>query len=102
MRLLSVANLRWVVRHRAWTPYYLKRYWRFAWFKLRHPPGITQGFVFLGKHLEIVARRGHGPIILGPWGDLGDQTPLRAPASTLPLRDKGVFARDVTGNCYPH
>ena len=29
MRLLSLGNLRWVIRHRAWTPWYLVRYWRF-------------------------------------------------------------------------
>ncbi|NIK57893.1 acyltransferase [Kribbella shirazensis] len=100
MRLLSVANLRWVVRHRAWTPYYLKRYWRFAWFKLRHPQVITEGFVFLGKHLEIVARPGHGRIILGKWVHLGDETRLRAHEGTLRIGDKVVFARDVTVNCY--
>ena len=100
MRLLSVANLRWVVRHRAWTPYYLKRYWRFAWFKLRHPQVITEGFVFLGKNLEIVARRGHGRIILGKWVHLGDETRLRAHEGTLRIGDKVVFAREVTVNCY--
>lgn len=100
MRLLSVANLRWVVRHRAWTPYYLKRYWRFAWFRLRHPQVITEGFVFLGKHLEIQARRGHGRIILGRWVHLGDETRLRAHEGTLRIGDKVVFARDVTVNCY--
>ena len=100
MRLLSVANLRWVVRHRAWTPYYLKRYWRFAWFKLRHPQVITEGFVFLGKHLEIVARPGHGRIVLGKWVHLGDETRLRAHEGTLRIGDKVVFARDVTVNCY--
>jgi acetyltransferase-like isoleucine patch superfamily enzyme len=100
MRLLSVANLRWVVHHRAWTPYYLKRYWRFAWFKLRHPHVITEGFVFLGKHLEIVARPGHGRIILGKWVHLGDETRLRAHEGTLRIGDKVVFARDVTVNCY--
>ena len=100
MRLLTAANLGWVVRHRAWTPYYLKRYWRFAWFKLRHPQVITEGFVFLGKHLEIVARRGHGRIILGKWVHLGDETRLRAHEGTLRIGDKVVFARDVTVNCY--
>ena len=100
MRLLTAANLRWVVRHRAWTPYYLKRYWRFAWFKLRHPQVITEGFVFLGKHLEIVARPGHGRIILGKWVHLGDETRLRAHEGTLRIGDKVVFARDVTVNCY--
>jgi acetyltransferase-like isoleucine patch superfamily enzyme len=100
MRLLSVENLRWVVRHRAWTPYYLKRYWRFAWFKLRHPQVITEGFVFLGKKLEIVARPGHGRIVLGKWVHLGDETRLRAHEGTLRIGDKVVFARDVTVNCY--
>jgi len=100
MRLLTAANLRWVVRHRAWTPYYLKRYWRFAWFKLRHPQVITEGFVFLGKKLEVVARPGHGRIILGKWVHLGDETRLRAHEGTLRIGEKVVFARDVTVNCY--
>ncbi|MEU8225731.1 acyltransferase [Kribbella sp. NPDC048915] len=100
MRLLTVANLRWVVRHRAWTPYYLKRYWRFAWFRLRHPQVITEGFVFLGKRLEIVARPGHGRIVLGKWVHLGDETRLRAHEGTLRIGDKVVFARDVTVNTY--
>jgi acetyltransferase-like isoleucine patch superfamily enzyme len=100
MRLLTAANLRWVVRHRAWTPYYLKRYWRFAWFKVRHPHVITEGFVFLGKKLEIVARPGHGRLILGKWVHLGDETRLRAHEGTLRIGDKVVFARDVTVNCY--
>ena len=100
MRLLTAANLRWVVRHRAWTPYYLKRYWRFAWFKLRHRQVITEGFVFLGKNLEVVARPGHGRIILGKWVHLGDETRLRAHEGTLRIGDKVVFARDVTVNCY--
>jgi acetyltransferase-like isoleucine patch superfamily enzyme len=100
MRLLTAANLRWVIRNRAWTPYYLKRYWRFAWFKLRHPQVITEGFVFLGKNLEIVARPGHGRLILGKWVHLGDETRLRAHEGTLRIGDKVVFARDVTVNCY--
>ena len=100
MRLLSVANLRWVVRHRAWTPYYLKRYWRFAVFKLRHRHVITEGFVFLGKKLEIVARPGHGRLILGKWVHLGDETRLRAHEGTLRIGDKSVLGRDDTINCH--
>jgi len=100
MRLLTAANLRWVVRHRAWTPYYLKRYWRFAWFQLRHPQVITEGFVFLGKNVEVVTRPGHGRLILGRWVHLGDETRLRAHEGTLRIGDKVVFAREVTVNCY--
>jgi acetyltransferase-like isoleucine patch superfamily enzyme len=100
MRLLTLANLRWVLRHRAWTPYYLKRYWRFAVFRLRHPDVVTEGFVFLGKNLEIAVRRGHGRLVLGRWVHLGDSTRLRAHEGTLRIGDKVVFASDVTVNCY--
>ncbi len=61
---------------------------------------ITEGFVFLGKKLEIVARPGHGRLILGKWVHLGDETRLRAHEGTLRIGDKVVFARDVTVNCY--
>lgn len=92
--------VRWVFRHRAWTPYYLKRYWRFAMLRLRHPEVITEGFVFLGKDVEICVRRGHGRLILGRWVHLGDHTRLRAHEGTLRIGDKVVFASDVRVNCY--
>lgn len=100
MRLLTAANLRWVLRHRAWTPYYLKRYWRFAVFRLRHPQVVLEGFVFLGKKIEVTARPGHGRLVIGKWVHLGDSTRLRAHEGTLRIGDKVVFARDVTVNCY--
>src|SRR5690625_6056096 len=56
--LLSL--LRWVIRNRAWTPFYLVRYWRFAVLKLRHRDVITEGFVLLGKHVDIDVRPGYG------------------------------------------
>jgi len=100
MRMLSTENLRWVLRHRAWTPYYLKRYWRFALFRLRHPEVVTEGLVFLGKDVEICVRKGYGRLVLGKWVHLGDNTRLRAHEGTLRIGDKVVFAREVTVNCY--
>jgi hypothetical protein len=49
--------LRWVVRHRAWTPWYLVRYWRFFVWRLRNRHIVTEGFVFLGKNVELYAAR---------------------------------------------
>jgi acetyltransferase-like isoleucine patch superfamily enzyme len=98
--LLSPASLRWVVRHRAWTPYHLVRYWRFLRLKLRHPDVVTEGFVFLGKRVELHARRGYGRIVLGRWVHLGDLNRLRAHEGTLRIGDKCVFGRDNTVNCY--
>jgi acetyltransferase-like isoleucine patch superfamily enzyme len=93
-------DLRWVVRHRAWTPYHLKRYWRFALFRLRHRHVVTDGFVFLGRNVEIYARKGFGHVVLGRWVHLGDNTKLRCHEGTLRVGDKCVFGSDNTVNCY--
>lgn len=52
-RFLTVASLRWVIAHRAWTPFYLVRYWRFLVFRLRNPHIVTSEFVFLGRRVEV-------------------------------------------------
>ncbi|HET7174138.1 MAG TPA: acyltransferase [Nocardioidaceae bacterium] len=95
-----LGSLRWVVRHRAWTPYHLVRYWRFALFKLRHPNVRTEGLVFLGRRVEVSVRRGYGRVVLGRWVHLGEDTRLRCHEGTLRIGDKSVFGRDSTVNCY--
>lgn len=99
-RFLTLGSLRWIVRHRAWTPWYLLRYWRFAVFKLRNPHIITQGFVFLGKRVEVYARPGYGRLILGRWVHLGTGNSLRCHEGTLRIGDKVVFGKDNTVNAY--
>lgn len=99
-RLLTVASLRWVVRHGAWTPWYLVRYWRFFVFRLRNPHVITRGMVFMDRGVEVYARRGYGRIILGRWVHLGSGTALRCHEGTLSVGDKSVFGRRVSINCY--
>jgi len=75
-------------------------YWRFFWFKLRNPHVITEGFVFIGKRVELYARPGYGRLILGRWVHIGDENRLRAHEGTLRVGDKCVFGRDNTMNCY--
>lgn len=99
-RLLTAENLRWVVRHRAWTPYYLVRYARFAWFRLRNPHVVTEGMVFLGRRVEIEARRGYGRLVIGRWVHFGDDNRVRCHEGSLRIGDKCVFGRDSTVNCY--
>ncbi|HEX6338726.1 MAG TPA: acyltransferase [Jiangellaceae bacterium] len=99
-RYLTVENLRWVVRHRAWTPYYLVRYWRLFLLRLRHPEVVTEGLVFLGRRVEVGGRPGYGRVVLGKWVHLGDGTALRAHEGTLRIGDKVVFGRHNTVNCY--
>lgn len=99
-RVLSLAALRWVVAHRAWTPYYLLRYWRFLCLRLRHPDVVTEGFVFLGKRVELETRPGFGRIVLGRWVHIGDRNRLRAHNGTLRLGDKVVLGSDNVVNAH--
>lgn len=99
-RFLTWASLRWVVRHRAFTPFYLVRYWRFWIFRLRNPHIITEGFVFLGRHVEVYARRGYGRLIIGRWVHIGSGNAIRCHEGSLRIGDKCVFGKDNTVNCY--
>jgi acetyltransferase-like isoleucine patch superfamily enzyme len=99
-RFVTLASLRWIIRHRAYTPWYLVRYWRFLIFKLLNPHVITRGLVFMDRGVEIRARPGYGRMILGRWIHLGVDTALRCHEGTLSIGDKSVFGRDVSINCY--
>lgn len=99
-RFLTPQSLAWVVRNRAVTPWYLARYYRFAMLKLRHPEVVTEGFVFLGKNVELRARPGYGRIILGPWVHIGDHNCIRCHEGTLRIGPKAVLGKDNVLNCY--
>lgn len=99
-RFLTPASLRWVLRNRAYTPWYLVRYWRFWRFKLANPHVVTTGFVFLGRNVELFARPGFGRLVLGRWVHLGDGTSLRCHEGSLRIGDKVVFGRNNVVNAY--
>lgn len=99
-RFLTWASLRWVIRHRAWTPGYLIRYWRFMLLRLRYPQVVTTGFVFLGRRARLEARRGYGRMVLGRWIHVGDDCRIRCHEGTIAIGDKVVLGRDVTVNAY--
>jgi acetyltransferase-like isoleucine patch superfamily enzyme len=99
-RFVTWASLRWVVRHRALSPFYLVRYWRFLVLRVTQPHIVTEGFVFIGRRVELYARPGYGRLVLGRWVHLGDENRLRAHEGTLRVGDKVVLGRDNTVNCY--
>jgi acetyltransferase-like isoleucine patch superfamily enzyme len=99
-RFVSPSSIRWVLRHRAYTPYHLVRYWRFLLLRLRHREVVTEGMVFLGRGVELRARKGYGRIVLGRWVHIGDGNRLRAHEGTLRIGDKTVLGRENTLNCY--
>jgi len=99
-RLLTPTSLRWVIRHRAWTPYYLVRYLRLLRVRISQPSVVLQGMVFLGRRVELEARPGYGRLILGAFVHIGDDTALRAHEGTLRVGDKAVFGRHTIVNSY--
>jgi acetyltransferase-like isoleucine patch superfamily enzyme len=88
------------VRNRAWSWFYLVRYWRFFRLRVLHPHVVTEGFVFIGRRVELYARPGYGRLVIGRWVHLGDENRLRAHEGTLRVGDKVVLGRDNTVNCY--
>lgn len=99
-RFLTVASLKWVLANRAYTPWYLVRYWRLLKFKLANPHIITRGMVFLGKNVEIHATPELAQLEIGRWVHIGDKNTIRAHEGSLRLGDKVVFGRDNVINCY--
>src|SRR5438270_10371806 len=76
-KFLSLASLRWVLRHKAYTPWYLVRYWRLLRFRLANPHVILRGMVFLGRGVEIHCTPGLGRLEIGAWVHIGDRNKIR-------------------------
>ncbi len=84
-KFLTLDSLKWVLRNRAYTPWYLVRYYRLLKFKLANPHIITRGMVFLGKGVEIHSTPELAQLEIGRWVHIGD---------------KVVLGRDNVINCY--
>lgn len=99
-RFLTLASLRWMLRHRAYTPWYLVRYWRLLRLRLAHPHIVLRGMVFLGRGVELHARPGFGRLEIGAWVHIGDGNAIRCHEGSLRIGDKVVLGKDNTVNCY--
>jgi acetyltransferase-like isoleucine patch superfamily enzyme len=99
-RLATWANLRWILRHRAWTRFHLVSYLRMARVRLTQPHIVLHGLVFLGRGVRLEAREGFGRLEIGRFVHLGDGTKLRCHEGSLRVGDKSVFGADNTVNCY--
>lgn len=99
-RLFTMDSLRWVVRNRAVSPWYLVRYWRLLKFRWAHPHVILRGMVFLGRDVDLHCRPGHGRLEIGRFVHIGDGNSVRCHEGSLRIGDKVVFGKDNTVNCY--
>ncbi|MBD8507531.1 acyltransferase [Hoyosella sp. G463] len=99
-RFLTVASLRWVLRNKAYTPWYLVRYYRLLRFRIENPHIILRGMVFLGKNVEIHATPGLARMEIGRWVHIGDGNAIRCHEGSLRIGDKTVFGRQNVVNAY--
>jgi acetyltransferase-like isoleucine patch superfamily enzyme len=93
--------LRFVWRHRMYTP----RYWvlglRYLWrLKVRNRHVVTRGMVFIARSAEVRCRRGLGHLEMGRWVWVGEGTALRCHEGLLRIGDKVVFGSDATVTAY--
>jgi acetyltransferase-like isoleucine patch superfamily enzyme len=99
-RLVTWDSLRWIVRHRAWSPYYLVRYARMLRVRLTQPHILLHGLVFLGRGVKLEAREGFGRLEIGRFVHIGERTRLRCHEGSLRIGDKAVFGNENTVNAY--
>jgi len=99
-RFFTMDSLRWIVRNRAYTPWYLVRYYRLLKFRLANPHVVLRGMVFLGKNVELHCRPGYGRLEIGKWVHIGDGNAIRCHEGSLRIGDKAVFGRQNVVNCY--
>ena len=99
-RLITARNLRWILRNRAYTPWYLLRFWRMLRVRLTSPDVVLLGPVFLDRGAELYARRGYGRLVVGAWVHLGAGTALRCHEGTLRVGARSTFGRSSSVNCY--
>lgn len=100
VRFLTPDSLRWVRRNKAWTPWYLVRYWRLWRFRAANPHVVLRGMVFLGKGVEIHATPGLARLEIGRWVHIGDGNALRCHEGSLRIGDKVVLGKDNVVNTY--
>ncbi|MQY29498.1 acyltransferase [Nocardia aurantia] len=99
-RFLTAASLRWVLANRAYTPWYLVRYWRLAKFRLANPHIVLRGMVFLGRRVEVHATPELARMEIGRWVHIGDGNAIRCHEGSLRIGDKVVFGKDNVVNTY--
>ncbi|WP_127782649.1 acyltransferase [Rhodococcus sp. X156] len=99
-RFLTLASLRWVLRNKAYTSWYLVRYWRLLRFKMANPHVVLRGMVFLGRNVELHATPGLARMEIGRWVHIGDGNAIRCHEGSLRIGDKAVFGANNVVNTY--
>lgn len=93
-------SIRFAVEHRMLTPEYARLYARFLAARLRAPHVEFEGIAFLGRRVELEARRHHGRLRIGAWCWIGNGNRLRSHEGVVRLGAKAVLGSDNVVNSY--
>lgn len=95
-----VRNARWVLAHDAVTANHAVLLARHAWLRLTQPWIETDGVVFMGRDVELTARRDMGHVRVGRFVWIGNGNAIRCHEGHLSIGDKTVFGSNNVVNCY--
>ncbi|MEO9220752.1 MAG: acyltransferase [Mycobacteriaceae bacterium] len=99
-RFLTLDSLSWVRRNKAYSLWYLVRYWRLLRFRMANPHVVLRGMVFLGRNVELHATPGLSRMEIGRWVHIGDGNAIRCHEGSLRIGDKAVFGANNVVNTY--
>jgi acetyltransferase-like isoleucine patch superfamily enzyme len=96
--------IRFLVRNRMLTPRYARLLWRYLWRRLLTAAGHrwrTDGFLFLGRHLELQIARG-AEVRFGRFVWIGDGSKIRCHEGLVEIGEKTVLGQECTISAYQH
>ncbi len=92
--------VRFAVERRMYTPQHQLLYARYLLQRLRQPNVELLGMVFLGRRVQLRARRHHARLSVGAWSWIGSGNRLNAHEGNLRLGHKVVMGSVNVVNCY--
>ena len=92
--------VRFAAERRMLSAEHVRLYGRYAWHRARHREVDFQGIAFIGRGVELLARRGHGRLVIGPWCWIGAGNSLRAHEGSVRLGAKVVVGANNVVNGY--
>lgn len=93
-------TIRFILQRRLYVPRYWPMVLRYVWLRIAKRHIRTEGFVFIGKGVDLYARRGHGRLTLGKWVFIGHGNAIRCHEGNLRIGAKTVLGAVNTINCY--
>jgi len=95
-----LAQVVWVLTHRAFGPKHLRSYLRMARARAGNPSLRFEGPAFISRDVVFEVREGYGRLIVGAYAHFGEGARIRAHEGTVRIGPKTVIGIRNTVNAY--